>query len=194
LFASLTLHTRLGDYVLRYVNEKSARKFVEYIEKRRLERKNGSEEQKSQPKKPKPNKFSKEAEQFLNSHEVAVISTIGRTGTVQGAVVYYYAPGDGRVYFITKAETDKAHNILYSGQVALTIFDEQNLQTLQLEGQAMIENDPDMKQTIFTQLIHSRNYGNEKRMPPITQLHEGAFMVINITPTNSKFTDFKKLP
>ena len=145
---------------------------------------------------PKPKleklKLTKEAEEFLNGHELAVISTISRTGSVQGAAIYYYAPGDGRVYFITKGETNKAHNILASGQVALTIVDEQNLQTLQLEGQAMIENDPDMKQTIFSQLMHVREYGGEKRMPPITQLHEGAFIVINITPSAVKFTDFKK--
>lgn len=193
LFASLTLHTRLGDYVLRYVNEKSAKKFVEYIEKRRLERKNGGEEQKSQPKKSKATKFSQEAEEFLNKHEVAVISTLGRTGAVHGAVVYYYAPGDGRVYFVTKGETNKAHNILYSGQVALTIYDEQNLQTLQLQGQAIIESDPDMKQTVFDQLMRERDYGGQKRRPPITQLHEGAFEVISITPSSVKFTDFKNI-
>lgn len=165
LFASLTLHTRLGDYVLRYVNEKSAKKFVEYIKKRRLEQGVGEVVETSVKSSPKPQgaKLSPEAEEFLNNHEVAVISTLSRTGSVQGSVIYYYAPGDGRIYFITKGETEKAHNILHSGQVALTVFDEQNLQTLQLQGQALIENDPDMKQTVFGQLMHERDYGGEKR-------------------------------
>lgn len=201
-FATLTLHTRIGDYTLRYVNKKSAHKFVAYVEKRRLESQNGTAGSDSKTtvqtefkSVASPAALSDEAKRFLDEHEVAVLSTLDRTGNLQGAVIYYYAPGgDGRVYFINKAETHKAHNILANGQVALTIYDEQKLQTLQLSGQAMIENSPEMKQTVFTQLMHEREYAGEKRMPPITQLHEGAFMVINITPTDVKFTDFKQLP
>lgn len=37
LFSALALHTRLGDYSLRFVNRQCARRFVSYIESRRIE-------------------------------------------------------------------------------------------------------------------------------------------------------------
>ncbi len=39
LFSAVTLHTRLGDYKIRFANTKCAGIFVEYVEERRLERK-----------------------------------------------------------------------------------------------------------------------------------------------------------
>lgn len=39
-FSSITLHTRLGDYTLRFANAKCIDTFVQYIEKRRLENDN----------------------------------------------------------------------------------------------------------------------------------------------------------
>ncbi len=36
-FCALTLHTRLGDYELRFVNRACAKRFVSYIESRRIE-------------------------------------------------------------------------------------------------------------------------------------------------------------
>lgn len=38
LFAGVTLHTRIKDYSIKWVNETCAHKFVQYIEARRLER------------------------------------------------------------------------------------------------------------------------------------------------------------
>lgn len=36
-FSAITLHTRLGDYMIRFVNTKAARNFVRFIELKRIE-------------------------------------------------------------------------------------------------------------------------------------------------------------
>ena len=40
IFTSVTLHTRIKDYALKFVNFKCADRFVDYIEERRLEKNN----------------------------------------------------------------------------------------------------------------------------------------------------------
>lgn len=37
VFSAITLHTRVGNYELRFINPKCGRKFVEYVEGRRIE-------------------------------------------------------------------------------------------------------------------------------------------------------------
>lgn len=37
LFSAVTLHTRIGDYELRFINKKCGRKFIEYVEQRKIE-------------------------------------------------------------------------------------------------------------------------------------------------------------
>lgn len=40
-FSSITLHTRIGNYTLRYVNPSCLDTFMQYVEERRLESRNG---------------------------------------------------------------------------------------------------------------------------------------------------------
>ena len=197
-FAStVTLHTRITDYVLRFANPKCADIFIAYVEQQRLERASkeastilpaaSAKEFVVQAK-----KLDKKAEAFLNGHESAVLSTIDRTGNIHGAVVYYYPSPDGFIYVLTKAETQKAHNIFAHSQVALTIYDEAKLQTAQLQGHVSVEADPATKQHIFDEIVKLRQYGTEKRLPPVTQLQAGAFIVLKIAPTSGTFRDFKQ--
>ena len=195
IFSAVTLHTRLGDFVIRFANPKCANIFKTYIEKRRLEHLNGSSTKptaQATSSSLKSMVLAGDASDFLQSHELATFSTIDRDGKVNGAVVYYHPSPEGYIYILTKAETEKAHNIFTHNQVALTIFDKQSLQTLQLQGQASIEADPSTKQYIFDHIVKPRMYGDKKQLPPVTQLEKGAFMIIKITSANVKFSDYKK--
>jgi len=191
-FASVTLHTRVGDYSFNYVNVKCARQFIAYIEAHRLER--PGDEPAVKKAEPVPPVFGSQATTFLQTHETGVLSSIDRTGNVHGAVVYYRTTPSGFIYILTKAETQKAHNIFAHTQVAFTIYDEPHLQTLQLQGLAMVEAEPNTKQYIFNEIVKPRDYNGQKRLPPVSQLHEGAYMVIKITPVSAKFNDYKAEP
>ena len=197
LFSGVILKTRLGDYTMRFTNNRCANIFIEYVESRRLEETKG-EEGETRPSKTSYASSEEKVEidgagrKFMLSHEVAILSTVDRSGNAAGAVVYYYAGEDGFVYILTKGGTQKAHNIYAHKQVAVTIFDENSLQTLQLQGTAATETNPEMRQLVFSQIVKERQYGNEKRLPPVTKQKEGAFMIIKITPTSAKFHDYKK--
>lgn len=193
--SNIVLHTRIGDYSLRYTNYSSAVKFRHYIEARRLEvpvlaapHINTQDSQTSTS----PSPLSEKEVEFLHANELATLSTIDRTGNVHGAIVYYYTPGDGSIYILSKTSTQKARNLMTHHQVALTIFNEPELKTLQLQAIADIVTDKQLQRLVFDNIVKPRQYGKDRRLPPVVQLKSSNFIVLRLTVTSSKFTAFKE--
>jgi len=191
-FSSVILHTRLGDYAIRFVNRKCARIFIAYIEARQLE---STKEGVVAPTLPPPvdpvfQSSSKDALNFLKEHDLATLSTVDRTGNVHGAIVYYLVDQENHIYILTKADSGKGRNVYAHSQVALTIHEAGTTKTVQLEGMAEIETDQTIKNNIFAQMIKLRPYRDGAQLPPVTKLHEGAYMVIRITPLDMKYHDY----
>lgn len=196
LFTTVQLHTKVNDYLLRRVNAQCARIFTSFIEKKRLEI--AGYEQQVAPKSAdvKTEFFDSnehaQALEFLKAHESAVLSTIDRTGNVHGAVVYYVLDHENCIYILTKSETSKAKNIFAHNQVALTLHATGSLQTLQIQGFADVETDEIVKHDVMKNIVKLRKYNETIALPPVTKLHEGAFMVIRITPRTLRFHDYAK--
>lgn len=188
LFASITLHTRIGDYTIRFANRRCLGKFARYVEIRRLEQvplaMAAQEIQRTAA--------DEAALDFLRAHDIAVLSTVDRLGNVSGAVVYYIVDDDNHIYILTKGETQKAHNVFAHHQVALTVFEASKAQTAQLQGVGEIEADQAVKDRVFAQIVRPRPYDGETHLPPVTTLHKGAYIILRITPTSIRFTDYKK--
>lgn len=194
-FTAITLHTRLGDYSFRYVNAKAATRFVEYIEKRRLEHFKVVLDGFQQPSQVPQNKvdttgFTAQALTFLKEHDLATLSTADKENKVYGAAIYYMVDDDGVIYFVTKSETRKYLNITAHNQVALTIYDAGKMQTLQLQGLAKVENDQTRKDIAFNQIIRSRLSAPGGKIPAVIKIEQGSFIIISITPTVVQFRDF----
>lgn len=195
--ATVCLHTRIGDYTMRYVNLKSAKKFIHYLENRRLEgtKANGQ----SATKRPDPAlpayksaTLTTKEEKFLHENELATLSSLDRTGNVHGAAVYYWYDGKGSIFLLTKEQTGKAHDIFAHHQVALTVTNEHNLQTMQISALAEIESAASIKHKVFKEIVREREYAKGKHIPPVAKLDQGAFMVLRLTPRHVKFTDYSK--
>lgn len=135
--------------------------------------------------------LSAETKAFLMSHDLAVLSTISRNGEVQGAAVYYVLAND-YLYILTKADSAKARNMWTHPQVALTVYDADEIKTVQLQGEARVEADLETKRAIFDKLVRPRNYGGDRLMPPVTELSAGGFMTFRIEPTRVHYTDYKE--
>jgi general stress protein 26 len=108
---------------------------------------------------------------------------------VHGASVYYTYTG-GFIYVLTKELTNKARNILVHSQIALTVTDEQALKTLELEGLAEVETDLLARQQVFNKITKERVYQDGRKLPPITNLEAGSFVVIRIAPKLAELNDY----
>jgi general stress protein 26 len=187
-FSALTLHTRISNYTIRFANAKCVDRFVHYVGERRLE-KTQEDAIPSTPSRP-PTGLTNAAIEFLKSHEVGVFSTVDRKGSVHGAAVYYTLQDNGSLYILTKAGTQKVHDVLAHHQIAFTVFDEKTAQTLQLQASGELEADRTTKDMVFAALSQSRTYARGPMMPPVTTLHEGAYTVLRIIPYTVHFTDY----
>jgi len=191
-FATVTVHTRVGDYTIRFVNKKCASIFVKYIENQRLEETRESTKPKPLAPAPIPQVIHQDARIFLLSHALATLSTIDGNNNVSGASVHYVLGEDNSFYLVTKSDTRKARNILTHPQAALTVTDSNSMQTAQIQGIAELENNPRQKQKIINSIIKPRLYDTSLHWPPITQLAAGNYVVIRVVPTSIEFYDFKK--
>lgn len=196
LFSTVTLHTRIQDYVIKFVNPGCASKFVKFIEERRV-KKDGYKQTQPQPttlssdNNPLDIDDNDEGLVFLKEHEVAVLSTSDKEGKVSGAVMYYMVHKN-QIYIITRSSTKKARNIFNHKQVALTVYEPFTLKTVQLSGIAEVEKDYQTSQNIFDQMIKTRQYKDGEQLPPVTKFTEGTYTVIRITPTEINYRDFAK--
>ena len=105
--------------------------------------------------------------------------------------MHYILGENNLIYLITKSETAKVKNLSANASVALTIFDVRGLKVLQMHGYAQIEHDKNTKQVVFQQLIKPRRYGKIVSWPPVTKIRDGSYVVISITPSSIKFSDYK---
>lgn len=194
---SLTLHTRIGDYNLKLVDPKTAQKFIAYIESRRLETDGDSSSFSVATKKTNTPKtenrakysFNRKEATFLQTHELAVLSSIDADRRVTGAAVYYMFDGD-MLYIVTKEGTEKARNIIRNPEVAITITDEAALATMQIDAVASVETDNTVRQSAFDSIVKLRQYGDKKQYPPVASLNAGAYVVIRLTPTSVRYNEF----
>lgn len=201
-FDAVILRTRVNNYMIRFANPKSARIFIDFIETRRLEggaydhaTAHYTPEEEEQPLPPLPPVFqdiSDDALDFLKRQDLAVLSTVDRTGNVDGAVVYYVIGQDKLIYIVTESDSTKGRNILVHGQIALTVHEPGTTQTVQLQGIAEAETDQAIKDSVIAKVVKPRPYVDAVQLPPVTKLHKGSFMVVRITPTFVNFHDYSE--
>lgn len=193
---SVILHTRIADYALRYVNANCAKTFIKYIENMSLEKNTdtaaiGNSGQ-TAPSPLVQGTTDKKAEDFLKAHDLAVFSTVDRTGNVHGAVVYYTVDQNNTIYILTKSDTGKGKNVYAHSQVAMTVHEPGTLKTLQIQGMATIETDQRVKEDVFVRLTQPRMYTEGSMPPPVTRLQEGAYITVKITPLLMSYHDYAK--
>lgn len=196
--SGIVLHTRAGDFKLRYVNTKAAQRFVKYIESRQIEKDNLKQNE-PDVKTPTfsiedgkdPVQLSQRARIFLVSHDIGVLSTVDENGTPFGSVVYYASDSNNYIYIVSKDKTQKVSRVQKNSRVSFTIFDSNSMQTLQMSGTAHVEENESIKEKIFHDILRPRFDGKHAEMPPIMYLPAGEYVVIAITPSVYKYSDYK---
>jgi len=203
MFAAVVLHTRVKDYSLRFVNINCAEKFAQFIESHiesGIKHLNGDTSNNTKTeKKPKyqPYKMPIKKKNLITANTIlgtntAVLSTIGRNNEVHASVVHYVTDKDENYYFLTKNETTKAKNISHNNYIALTINSTGSLRTLLVKGPAEIEKNNEVSSVVYDQITSPKDYIEGKKLPPITKLDKGDYVVYKIVPLSSVLQDFSE--
>ena len=194
--ASVTLHTRGGDYSLRFVARGAADKFVAFIEKRRINARQHTQDQ--------PTSFietdqpleagavlDEAASRYLAAHDTAVLSTVDTADQPGGAVVHYVFDA-GALFVLTKSDTTKARNMMNNPNVALTIHPEGTMQTMQLQAIADVETRTEQQQKIFHAVMKEKHYRGDTQSAPVTMIKDGFFIVFRLQPKKVILTDYSQ--
>ncbi len=195
LFSSVTLHTRINDYAIRFANTKCVHRFVNYIESRRVE--NNQNEAKAQTITASGLELNDRKDidgmNFIKGNSLGVLSTINRTGVINGAAVYYVVDGNDYIYILTRSESAKARGVMSHGQVAFTVHEAGTMKVAQIQGMAEIEQDQTTKAWVFDQIVRPKTIRGETHLPPVTKLESsGSYIIIKITPTNIRYNNYTK--
>lgn len=191
LFASVTLYTGIANYVLSFVRPRAAQHFVDTIEKILFEKRQSGATQSINAQTNEQDSTNEGVLNFMGCHNIAVLSSIERSGLVSGAAIFYVMINNFP-YFMTKTNTNKVGNISYYHNVALTIHDSNTLQTVQLQGTAEVQNDPTIVRTVENALhdIYPQNIGMKN--PPVKHL-AGQSVIYKVAPTKTSFINYSVL-
>jgi len=133
---------------------------------------------------------------YVDEHPVTVLGTIDDYGRPHGAVIYAVS-GDHKsamhVYFLTKSDTQKYHNLTARPAVSLTSCDEKEVSTLQAQGTAHIERDPRTIDMVMKQLTRAHARA-EEWLPPIAKLRAGNYVMVGIDISHARLGEFKGEP
>jgi general stress protein 26 len=191
-FSAVTLHTKVGDFGLRYANSTCIRKFVTYLEGRQIEQHEPATSAIAVPQQAEPPRSTTGSETltFLHQHNTAVLSTVSQKGEAHGAAVHYLLEASGNIYILTKSATRKAQNLLATKEAAVTVYDADRLQTVQAHGRAAVEERAEIQAWAFRTLCQQYSRVQGAYISPATLLDTGRVIIFRIEPDNVRFIDF----
>lgn len=131
---------------------------------------------------------------FLENHPLCTLSTHAADGSIDTATVYFSCDSTFTLYFVTKEDTRKAHNLAANQQITATIADETVLLLAEIKGTATPLQDYDEVASAVTaiqKIVIDRKA--DYWVPPIAQLEDGPYIVYKITPTQVRFLQFDHL-
>ena len=67
------------------------------------------------------------------------------------------------------------------------------MKTLQLQGTAEVEPDPNIRDFIFRELTMAQKGSASSALPPVTRLDKGEFITIRIKPTAGSYRDYQEI-
>ena len=133
---------------------------------------------------------------YIDKHPVVVLGTLDDYNRPYGSAVYAVS-GDHEskmhIYFLTKEDTTKFHNLKSRPAVSITSVDEDDISSLQAQGHAAIEHDPRVIDMVMKQLTRTHALAAEW-LPPIAKLRAGNYIMVGVTITNARLAEFKGQP
>lgn len=127
---------------------------------------------------------------FLKDNSVAVLATTDKNCQPHSAAIYYHVDENINLYFITKRDTTKSNNIHSTGKAAITVFEAKSQTTVQAIGKVSEENDINITQKVFNEVLRKSMSASEAGVPPISKLQAGPYVVYCFTPDSLKMASF----
>ena len=142
----------------------------------------------------KPN-IQSTAHKFLSAHRAATLATVNAKKKPDAATVFYIVDKDLTIYFMTRIESRKFHNLKKQSIVSMVITDEETMETIQLTGAAeRIENLKEEGGALTK--LWTADYKNPTWPGPAVKLFESGhsvqLAVVKVVPHEMTYAIFEK--
>lgn len=192
-FASIKLRTRVKNYSIRFINTNCAEIFTKYIQSRLEDSVNKSNIKNMINTATDTKKIESKVAHNKNvvmDTTIAVLSTVDLSGNAHSSVIHYITDKDENFYFMTKSNTNKVKYIIKNNNVALNIHRDGSLKSLLVKGAAEVVTDTGTADLVYSLISPQKKYLEGKKLPPVTKLKGGNYIVYRIKPKSSVLQDF----
>ena len=132
---------------------------------------------------------------FIEQHRTATMGTIGPSGTPH-LVAMWYAYLDGKIWFETKAKSQKAVNLRRDERLVCSIEDGLTYDTLRgvsIEGRGVIIDDPDTIWRVGVAVFERYTGPYTEELRPFVEVMLNNRVVVRLDPERVRSWDHRKL-
>jgi len=136
-----------------------------------------------------------EIAEYLVRSRTATMATIGPNG-LPHLVAMWYAVVDGKIWFETKARSQKAVNLRRDGRITVMVEDGHTYDTLRgvsIEGTAEIVEDPDAIWEVGVSVWERYNGPYSEEVKPLVEFMLQKRVAVRVDPTRTRSWDHRKL-
>jgi general stress protein 26 len=131
--------------------------------------------------------------EFLKNNNVGVLATVSNMGMPHAATIYVTFDQDLNIYFVTRKETRKSHNLHSNAQAALAIYNAASQTTLQAEGTVIEVYEPTKIQWVFNDIWRIATQTSAGNLPPQSQLiGSGEYVAYKLSAPSLRLAVFKQ--
>lgn len=136
-----------------------------------------------------------EVQRFLERSRTVTMATIGPNGTPH-LVAMWYALIDGKIWFETKAKSQKVQNLLRNDRISCMVEAGQTydqLRGVSIEGRAVISEDPDDIWAVGVNVFERYNGPYTDEMKPFVEAMMNKRVVVRVDAERVRTWDHRKL-
>lgn len=137
------------------------------------------------------NTTKQKAQDFLKNHPMGVLSTVSEKSKPWGAAIYFVTDENFNFFFVTREKTQKFKNIEARPIVAITVADPETQTTVQASGTISKVPSKEIIDIVFKKLASIKPKGDINWIPPVIKVHQGDWMILQISPDYVQFADYK---
>lgn len=120
--------------------------------------------------------------EFITAHPAVALATASADGHPNGTIIYCMVSDDGTLDFMTLSDTSKAKDLAENPRATVVAFDVAAGITAKVGGSVNQMTDTNQQVQLFNWIMAATARIEGDRLPPVTQLHAGAYSYYRVTP------------
>jgi nitroimidazol reductase NimA-like FMN-containing flavoprotein (pyridoxamine 5'-phosphate oxidase superfamily) len=130
--------------------------------------------------------------EFLTTNRIGTLATVDSLNQPHATTMYFVIDPDLTVYFITKEETTKCHNLQQNPKAALAVHEANGQATVQLSGTATLVEDLARIEDIYRRVSAIVDATSETTVPPFSKISGGRYRCFCLKPHAVRLAEYGK--